>query len=400
MQIFKKIFLILSLILFCGLTISVVFAQDNSNKLQNVQEEIKELEKKLAETRDKSRTLSNQISYMDSQIRLTELQITDTQGRIESLENEIASLSAKIDKLELSLTQLSHLLLERISETYKKGKFSYLELLFSTNDFSNLLSRLKYIKIVQTHDKKLMYEIQNAKDTFTQKRQLREEKKQEQEELQKKLLAQKATLDSQKKDKEYLLRITKNDEVSYQQLLASARAELEAIQAIIAGKGEESEVGKVNEGDRIASIIQGSSCNSSGTHLHFMVAQNGEAKNPFDFLKGGIDYENCSARVCGSSEGDSFNPNGSWNWPVNPRVEFLQGYGDTWAIHHTWVSSIYTFHNGIDIDSNSSDIKAVKKGTLYRGSYMGGNGCNLRYVRVDHDDSDIDTYYLHINYVL
>lgn len=395
MQIFKKTFLIICLFLISGLGVNRVFALDSSSKLQSIQEEIKQLEGKLAETRDKSRTLSNQISYMDSQIRLTELQISDTQGRIESLEQEIASLSAKIDKLELSLTQLSHLLLERISETYKKGRFSYLELLFSTSDFSNLLSRLQYIKMVQVHDKQLMYDIQNAKDTFTQKRQLREEKKKEQEDLQKKLLSQKATLDSQKKDKEYLLKITKNDEANYQQLLASAKSELEAIQAIIAGKGEETEVGKVNEGDRIASIRQGSSCNSSGTHLHFMVSQNGEVKNPFNFLKGGVDYENCSTTECGGG-GDPFNPTGSWNWPINPRIEFDQGYGDTWAVHHTWVSSIYTFHNGIDISSDSSDVKAVKSGTLYRGSYKGWNGCDLLYVRVHHNDSDLDTFYLHI----
>lgn len=398
---FKKCLFILIglLLLFSGSKISRSFADDNSDKILNLQDEIKDLESKLAETVDKKRSLASQISYMDSQIKLTELQITDTQTRIGSLENEIASLSAKIDKLDLSLNQLSHLLLGRISETYKKGKVNYLGLLFSANDFSDFLTRIEYIKIVQSHDKKLMFDIQEAKVTFTQKKQLREEKKAEQEALQNKLVSQKATLDSQKKDKEYLLRVTKNDEVQYQELLASARSELEAIQAIIAGKGDETEAGKVNEGDKIASIIQGSSCNSSGTHLHFVVSENNEVKNPFNYLKG-IDYENCSAWSCGSSEGDAFNPNGNWNWPINPRIEFLQGYGDTWAIHHTWVSSIYTFHNGIDIDSNSTDVKAVKKGTLYRGSYAGSSGCSLRYVRVHHDDTNIDTFYLHINYAL
>ena len=46
----------------------------------------------------------------------------------------------------------------------------------------------------------------------------------------------------------------------------------------------------------------------------------------------------------------------------------------------------------------SLDVKAVRSGTLYRGSYSGSGSCQLRYVRVDHDDSDLDTLYLHINY--
>jgi len=40
----------------------------------------------------------------------------------------------------------------------------------------------------------------------------------------------------------------------------------------------------------------------------------------------------------------------------------------------------------------------VRSGTLFRGSYTGWNGCKLRYVRVDNDDSNLDTFYLHINY--
>lgn len=398
MRLFNKVILILFSFLIGVVFITQAFAQDDPNRAQSLQEEIRELEKKIAETTDKRRTLANEISYMDSQIRLTQLQINETQNKIDSLEQEIASLSAKIDKLEVSLSELSHLLLGRITQTYKKGKINSFDLFFSVRDFSDFLTRFKYIQIVQSHDKKLMFQIQEAKDTFSEKKQQREEKKVQQEEAKQKLVSQKTKLDEQKKDKEYLLRTTKNDEARYQQLLAATRSELEAIQAIIAGRGEETEVGKVNEGDRIASIIQGSSCNSSGAHLHFMIAQNGEVKNPFNYLKSGVDYENCSASECGSSSGDSFNPTGSWNWPINPKIKFYQGYGNTWAVNHTWVSSIYTFHNGIDINSDSSDVKAVKKGTLYRGSYVGGNGCNLRYVRVDNDDSDIDTFYLHINY--
>ena len=191
---------------------------------------------------------------------------------------------------------------------------------------------------------------------------------------------------------------TRNDEKKYQQLLSAARAEFEAIQAIIAGKGQEEEVGKVSQGQRIASIIQGPSCNSSGGHLHFIVSQSGNTQNPFSQLKN-IDFENCSGSSCGSSDGDPFNPSGSWDWPINPKVKFTQGYGSTWAVRNTWVGRVYSFHNGIDIDSGSSpEIRAVRAGTLYQGSYSGSSGCRLRYVRIDHDDSDLETFYLHINY--
>jgi hypothetical protein len=251
-----------------------------------------------------------------------------------------------------------------------------------------VVSRYHYLQKIQEADRDLLVRLQEAQDVY-------EEEKVDQEDLQAQLEEQGRVLGAQKTAKADLLAITRNDEKKYQALLAQARAEYEAIQAIIAGKGEETEVGKVSEGQRIASVIQGASCNSSGAHLHFIVSQNGNTHNPFSYLRA-IDYENCSGPgECGAA--DAFNPSGNWGWPISPKIKFSQGYGSTWAIQNTWVGRIYSFHNGIDINSlSSSEAKAVKSGTLYRGSY--GVGCQLRYVRVDHDDSDLDTFYLHINY--
>ena len=182
------------------------------------------------------------------------------------------------------------------------------------------------------------------------------------------------------------MQVTQNDEKKYQQLLAQARAEYEAIVGIIAGKGTETEIGKVNQGERIASMISGASCNSSGTHLHFTVSRNGAAQNPFSFLKS-VSYVN-------QSNGDPFNPSGSWEWPIDPPIEFNQGFGsDTWYVR---TYHFYPNHNGIDISGSSLTVKAVKSGTLFRGSYAGYKGCTLPYVRVNHSDDGLDTFYLHV----
>ena len=154
-----------------------------------------------------------------------------------------------------------------------------------------------------------------------------------------------------------LLVVTRNDEKRYQSLLAAAKSEFEAIQAIIAGQGDETEIGPVEQGARIASIIQGASCNSSGSHLHFIVRQGDIALNPFAYLSSGIGVENCSGSSCGSADGDPFNPSGSWNWPISSPVKFTQGFGSTWATRNTWVGRIYSHHNGIDIDNEGAETR-------------------------------------------
>jgi len=385
----KRIFFLLFLPLFLlgGILFSngSIKAQSQEEQLIKLQDEIKKYEKEIGKLQIQANTLSNQIAQYDAQIRLTTLKITETQEKIELL-------GGRITQLEGSLGALTEAFTSRAKETYKMARLSDpIIFLLSAQDLNEVVSRFHYLKKIQEDDRDLMIRLQSAQTTY-------KEEKSTQEELQDQLEVQKQDLDTQKAAKANLLAVTKNDEKRYQSLLAAAKAEYEAIQAILAGKGEEEEAGTVNQGERIASVIQGGSCNSSGSHLHFMVSQGSTALNPFSYLKG-ISFENCSGSSCGSGDGDAFNPSGSWDWPISAPIKFSQGYGSTWAIQHSWVGRIYSFHNGIDINSDSSsEVRAVRAGTLYRGSYTGYAGCRLRYVRVDHDDSDLDTLYLHINY--
>jgi len=349
-----------------------------------LQQQIEELARQVLLLQSQANTLSNQIKQFDAQIRLTQLKIDETEERIKLL-------GGRIDQLEGSLESLTKAFSTRVVETYKLSRVGEpFVFLASSKDLNEAVVKQSYLKKIQESDRDLLVRLQVAQNTY-------KTQKTESEELQEKLNTQKAELDTQKAAKAQLLSVTRNDEKKYQQLLAQAKAEYEAIQAIIAGKGQEEEVGDVSQGQRIANVIQGASCNSSGAHLHFIVAQGSSPQNPFSYLKS-VDYENCSGSRCGSGDGDAFNPSGSWDWPISPRISFNQGYGSTWGIRNTWVGKVYNFHNGIDINGTSSEVRAVRAGKLYRGSYGGSGGCRLRYVRVHHSDGVLDTYYLHINY--
>ena len=75
-------------------------------------------------------------------------------------------------------------------------------------------------------------------------------------------------------------------------------------------------------------------------------------------------------------------------------IEINQGFGS-----HGFAQAFYPggVHNGIDLDSNSStQVKAVKPGKLYGGSYQCGGvypGA-LLYAKVEQGDG-FTTWYLH-----
>ncbi len=210
---------------------------DCSQKDQTKQEAIDCWNQLIGETKNREESLTNEITKINASIALTTAQIKKTQNQIAVLGQEIEALSAKIERLEQSLGDLSNVLLERIVATYKQGNIEPFHLLLSSNGFSEFLTRLKYIRVVQTHDKKLMFEMQETKDNYTDQKTLREEKKREQELLGRQLESQKAVLAQQVKEKQTFLDATNNDERRYQQLLAQARAQQAAFGKFVSSQG-------------------------------------------------------------------------------------------------------------------------------------------------------------------
>ncbi len=363
--------------------LAIVSATVKAQSADDLQKKINEYQDKLSELGQERNTLSSQIQYMDAQIYLTNLRIQDSEQKITSTQKEIDLLGSRIEGLDQSLDYVSKLLLDKIIQSYKQREVSLFGLLFDSQSADDLLAKIKYIKTARDNNQKLLIQVQEAKLNFEEQKSLREEKKQELDNLVTQLDNQKLDLDNQKTNKQRLLAETQNSERVYQNLLAQAQAEYAAIQGIIAGAGTEVEMREVKKGDSIATIISGKSCNSSGTHLHFIVQEGSSVKDPFNYLKS-IDSVN-------DSGGDNWNPSGSWDWPLSPTIYLHQGYGITWFVRtYGW----YSFHNGIDISGSSNNVQAVADGKLYKGSYA--LGCTLSYVKLIHKDSNMSTLYLHV----
>jgi len=403
----KTSIIIFLVFLFGFLFFSISYAQSDDDKLKELNDKIAEYTTKIDEAKGKQKTLASAITLITNQMNLTIAQIAKAEEQVRVLETEIDELSKKIILLDKDLDETVNIMNVRVEETYKRMHMPSIYLLLVSNKFSNFFSNLNYIKTVQAHDKEVLYAMEQARLNYDLQKQLKEKKQEEAEKLRTYLQGQKRMLDQQKLQKQNLLTVTKNDEARYQALLVQAQSEYAAIQTLLAGKGEMTKVREVKKGEVIGSLETGSSdslCNSNGSHLHFYVSNKDSSGsyNPFEYLRSGIDYENCSGSSCGSSDQDPFNPSGEWEWPIEPKIRMNQGYGSTWAVRNTWVSRIYSMHNGIDIVGSNITIRAVQDGIMFRGSYPGktlsGESCRLKYIFIEHKDGDRGTYYLHVNY--
>lgn len=208
--------------------------QEKQNELGN---QINDLKKKITDSQSQQKTLSSQISVMNNQISLTELRIKATQQDLVKITGDINTTTKKISTLENALDGLTKVLINRIVATYKNGLVSPFYSLVSSNDVSDFFERESYLKIVQEHDKKLIYQTQQAKDDYTNQKEIFEAKKKKVELLNKQLLAYNTQLDQEKVSKQQLLSVTQNDEKKYQKLLAEAQAQISAFKSFSSSHG-------------------------------------------------------------------------------------------------------------------------------------------------------------------
>ena len=246
---FKKILSILLLVIVCT---SCITKNVGATEQEDLNKQIDEYTQKLADLGKAKNSLVNQLKQIDYQSNLTQLKITQTERDVKTLESDIDKLTINIQNLDVDLNQLSSVFIYQIVQNYKLEKRIPKFIIFAKNNFNDFLNQYKYAATVQKDSQNTLLKMETTRTNFDIQKTEKENKQIELEELKKKLAAQKDSLAKQKESKNRLMDATKNDEKKYQQLLAEAQAQLNALKSFSSSAGSSclsSSLGAGNDGN-------------------------------------------------------------------------------------------------------------------------------------------------------
>lgn len=196
--------LLLITILFTFGTYSIAATKSELNSQSN------DLDTKIAEKKEEIEVVENNLSAAMKEVQTLIAQISSYEQAIDDLNDKISVVSGEIEQAEKDIAQKEketnekqELLNKRLVAIYESGNTSYLDMLLTSSDLSDFLSKYYLISEIAEYDSNLIIALKEAKVQLeAQKEELETNKqslelaKQEQVEKQEALKAIKAEKDS------------------------------------------------------------------------------------------------------------------------------------------------------------------------------------------------------------
>ena len=175
----KQILIIWFLFIFFCAGIFVVFPTWAGNKqkeeidalINDEQKELQALKKKIALQEKtisiegaKESTVLKHIQKIETQLKLKERELTLYQLNYKVNQKKILSLLQRYKKAEQKLKYQEKNLGLRLRSIYKEGPVYPLKIMFSSNNVTDLLQKIKYMNLIARQDSELFYEYKNKLD--------------------------------------------------------------------------------------------------------------------------------------------------------------------------------------------------------------------------------------------
>lgn len=170
-------FLAFCLILSFSVTIYADTISDEKAKLEKQQNQYNDIDDSIDANQLSIDKLQQIVEKMDNDISVLSGKISDADNKIKSKEKEIVNTQKEVDKLIKDINEKQDLLDTRVRAMYINGNDSYLSFLLDSKGFSDLLSRMEFVKKIVTFDKGIIEDLNDSRKKIEDKKKILEKEK-------------------------------------------------------------------------------------------------------------------------------------------------------------------------------------------------------------------------------
>ncbi|MBN2094306.1 MAG: lytic murein transglycosylase [Candidatus Zambryskibacteria bacterium] len=202
-------------------------------ELEATEKEIAEWENVLTQTKKGTASLENEAAILQAKINEAKAFIKNRQIQIQQLTNQIDLKTATIEELEIKIERGKESLAEILRSTNELDSYSLVEVMLSNKNLSQFFENIdayNTIKIALENQFNEIRELQNKTDT---ERKRLDQKRAEEADRKAEVEVQKKKVEIDEQEKQRLININKNQEKTYEQVIAEKEKKAAQIRAAL-----------------------------------------------------------------------------------------------------------------------------------------------------------------------
>jgi len=219
---------------------TLVFADNQSdlndakNQQQNISSEKKKTQEKIDSLKKESADLAAYIQGLDEQMATFNAQLDELNTKIDATEKEIDQAEKDLKKAEDTKESQYEAMKLRIKFMYEHNDYTYVDMLLTSSDMSDLLNKVEYINKISEYDRNMLEEYVKTINLITETKEQLDKDYASLKEMQASLEDQVAALELLESEKKTQLATLQANTASQQSYMSKLEADQKALEQQIA----------------------------------------------------------------------------------------------------------------------------------------------------------------------